>query len=136
MRVDQERRVGEQHGFAVGRGAGDRLGTDHGAGARAVLDHRGDVLGAADLLGQHAGDDVGAAACRQRNHDLQGSSRRASASRGDADARHTASNTRRRLKQAIAMLRLDAIKISNRGLSYPMNCPIDWPDCRCSLPSV
>jgi len=58
----------------------------------------------------------------------------ASASRGDADARHTASNTRRRLKQAIAMLRLDAIKISNRGLSYPMNCPIDWPDCRCSLP--
>ena len=74
MRVDQERRIGEQHGLAIGRGACNRLGADHGAGARAVLNHRGDVLGAADLLGQHAGDDVGAAARRQRNHDLQASS--------------------------------------------------------------
>jgi hypothetical protein len=72
MRSDEQIGRGDQQGAAVRRGARDGFGSDDRAGARAVLDHQGQPLGAADLLRQHAGHDVAGAAGGGRHDDLDG----------------------------------------------------------------
>ena len=58
-------------GVAVRLGAGRGLGADGHAAAGAVLDHDGRAAGLLDLLAHQAGDDVGAAAGRVGDDDLE-----------------------------------------------------------------
>ena len=69
--VDHEGVGDQQHGVAVRLGARRGVGADGHAAAGAVLDHDGRAAGLADLLAHQAGDDVGAAARRVGNDDLE-----------------------------------------------------------------
>jgi hypothetical protein len=60
---------------AVGRGFGDRGRRDLGAGSRAVFDDDGLLELVLQLLRQHAGQDVGAAAGRERTDEGHGALR-------------------------------------------------------------
>ena len=65
---DRQRRIGaEQDRVAVRRALGDRARADGAAGAAAVVDHDRLLEGFAQLVGDRAGDDAGAAAGRERN---------------------------------------------------------------------
>ena len=68
--VDRHGRARRHHQrVAVRRRLGDRARRDDAAGARPVLDHEGLAEPLLELLPEHAGEDVGAAAGRERNHD-------------------------------------------------------------------
>jgi len=69
-RIDDEGIRHQQNRAAVRLGALDRFGSDHRAAARAILDHHGRSLRAADLLRHQARENVGAAAGRVGNDDL------------------------------------------------------------------
>ena len=65
---DGQRRIGaEQDRVAVRRALRDRAGADRAAGAAAVVDHDRLLERVAQLVGDGAGDDAGAAARRERN---------------------------------------------------------------------
>jgi hypothetical protein len=72
VRIDENRRRTEKQRVAVRRGPGDDVGADHGARARPVLDHEGRALGAVDLLGHEARDDVGRSSGRIGIDELDG----------------------------------------------------------------
>ena len=61
----------QQQRVAVWRRLGHHVAADDAAGARPVLHHHGLAPGLAQLLGNDAPDDVGAAACRVGNHHAQ-----------------------------------------------------------------
>ena len=64
--------VAQQQRVAVGIALGDRLGADRAAGAGTVVDHDFLAEHVADLVGDGAADDRGAAAGRERNHQRDG----------------------------------------------------------------
>jgi hypothetical protein len=68
--IDDEGIRHQQNRAPVRFGALDRFGSDHRAAARAILDHHGRSLRAADLLRHQARENVGAAAGRVWNDDL------------------------------------------------------------------
>jgi hypothetical protein len=74
-RIGDERIRHQQNRMTIRLGALDRFGSNHGAAARAILDHHRRSLRAADLLRHQARQDVGAAARRVRNDDLDRSRR-------------------------------------------------------------
>ena len=88
MRIDDEDDAGDEERVAIRRSPRCRFGSDDCAAARAVLDHHRHALGAADLLAQHAGDDVGGAARRIRIDDLDrcGLRQRALAEREESES--------------------------------------------------
>ncbi len=68
-RIDGERAGGDQQRVAVRGRADDLAGRDGAAGAAAILDHHRLAQGGAHFLGDHAGDQVVAAARRVRHHE-------------------------------------------------------------------
>ena len=74
-RIDDEGIRHQQDRIAVRRRARDGLGSDHRAATRAVFDHHRGSLRPSDLLRHQAGQDVGPAAGRVGNDDLDGSRR-------------------------------------------------------------
>ncbi len=85
----QRRGLRGEERVSVGLGEGDRFGADAAAGARAVLHHERLAHDLGEAIGEHAGDDVGAAAGRRRHDDPHQAARIAVAGvlRGRAPAR-------------------------------------------------
>ena len=99
-RRDRERGLAADHdGVAVGRRLGDLLGGDQSAGAGPVLDHEALAGRLGELLRDHARRDVGAAAGREADHDLDrmiGIFRRLGLARGRAPGSSSAAPCRMR----------------------------------------
>jgi hypothetical protein len=73
VRIHHEGRVrGHQQGVAVGRGFCNVFGADLAVGAGLVLDHRLLSEGFGQTLPKRAGEHIGDAAGRERNHDVDG----------------------------------------------------------------
>jgi hypothetical protein len=69
-RIGGKRDAGEQQRVAVGRRVRDRGGADIGRGPGAIDHHEALAQAVAQPLGEHARDQVGAAAGCERHHDL------------------------------------------------------------------
>src|SRR5262249_27827621 len=70
MGADNDARCGEQQSVSIGSGARHGFGADDGASTGPVLGHQSHTVSAADLLAEDAGENVGGAACGQRDDDL------------------------------------------------------------------
>jgi hypothetical protein len=71
----QQRHDAEQHRVAISRRFGHQVGANRAASAGLVLDHHRLLPVVLHLLGHHAGQRVGGAACRIRNDKLDGLAR-------------------------------------------------------------
>ena len=72
IRVCDERCIRDQNRISIRRGAGDRLGRDHGCGAWPVFHDRRYSLPSLSVIGEHAGKDTAATSGRISNHKLYG----------------------------------------------------------------